>query len=536
MAGLLGPDGINWMLMVRRIAYCVVILMFALGMGGAWPGDEGSPFGGPPGKKAAEQAFREVAQLVLSRSAAPPEEDALLSQSLDGMLNGLDPHSNYYSPEVFRDLMEDQEGKFFGLGMLVAKPGANAPLLVVNPIPDTPAWKAGIRAGDVILEVDGQPTDKMTSREAVKKLKGPEGTPVTIKVGRGDAAPEVMTLLRAPIPKHTVPYSLMLDDRVGYVKVNTFGRTTVEELEAHLKDLSGKGMRSLILDLRDNPGGAFQAAIGMASLFLPKGEDVLTVRGRQPELVRRYKTPSDGEYRDLPMVVLINLGSASASEIVAGALQDHDRAPVVGERSWGKGLVQTLTPLENDGAVAITTARYYTPSGRLIQRDYGLSYDAYYFPDQQPKDLELPRAARAEAHTDAGRTVFSGGGIAPDYEVKLPDIPPLALKLDRNRAFLDFVAKQMDKGKLDGAKARSPEFLAEFKAYVTKSGTAFTDAEWNESEAYMRGALAREAMTLLAGQAEGFRAMVPLDQQVLKAESLLEAESAVEAAAAKKAA
>ena len=517
--------------MLRRFAYVAVILLFASGLGGAWPGEEGTLFGGLPGKKTAEDLYKEVAGLVMAKSAVPPKQDDLLGGSLDAMLHGLDPHSNYYSSEVFKDLMEDQEGKFSGLGMLVAKPGATAPLLVVSPIPDTPAWKAGIRAGDVILEVDGQPTDKMTSREAVRKLKGPEGTSVTIKVGRGGAAPEQMTLKRAPIPKHTVPYSFMLEGGVGYAKINTFGKTTVDELEQALADLSKKNMKTFILDLRDNPGGAFQSAIAVSSLFLSRGQDVLTVRGRQPQLVRRYKATQDGEYRNLSLVVLINLGSASASEIVAGALQDHDRASVVGERSWGKGLVQTLTPLDNDGAVAITTARYYTPSGRLIQRDYGRSYDAYYFPDQQPKDVEMPQVQKAEARTDGGRAVFGGGGIAPDFEVKNQEIPSFALKLERNRVFLDFVAKQMEQGKLGAARVQSAQFLEDFKAFVAAQGKPVADAEWKDSEGYMRCALAREAMTMLEGQGAGFKAMIPVDLQFLKAESVLKDETVAKKAA-----
>lgn len=507
--------------MMRRFAYAFVIALFALGMGGARSQGDVWLTGEAPGKKASEDLFKEVAGLILEKSAQPVKAEDLTGDALDGMLHSLDPHSNYYAPDVFKDLMEDQEGKFSGLGLLVAKPGANAPLLVVSPVPDTPAWRAGIRAGDVILEVDGQPTDKMTSREAVRKLKGPEGTTVTIKVGRGDSEPSVMTLKRAPIPKHTVPYSFMLHDNVGYIKINTFGQTTVEEVEGHLAELKKQGMTSLILDLRDDPGGAFQAAIGVTSLFLKKGQDILSVRGRHAELVRRYKAPQDGAYADLPLVVLLNLGSASASEIVAGALQDHDRATVVGERSWGKGLVQTLTPLENTGAVAITTARYYTPSGRLIQRDYGRSYDAYYFPDQQPSGLGLPAPVLAEAHTDSGRQVFGGGGITPDIPVKAMEIPPLALKLERNRTFLDFAAKQVEKGKLDAEKVQSPALLDEFKAYLTAQGKTPTDAEWKESEEYTKCALAREAMTMLDGQAAGFRAMIPVDLQFQKAQQAI---------------
>jgi carboxyl-terminal processing protease len=364
----------------------------------------------------------------------------------------------------------------------------------------------------------------MSSREAVRKLKGPDGTKVTIKLGRGDAKPELMTLTRAPIPKHTVPYAFMLPGGQGYAKVNTFGNTTVEELQASLDRLKAEGMNALILDLRDNPGGSMPAAVGMSSLFLHKGQEVVSVRGRRFGITVRHKATREGAFADLPMAILINIGSASASEIVAGALQDHDRAVVVGERSWGKGLVQTMTPLGDEGAVAITTARYYTPSGRLIQRDYSRSYDAYYFPEQQPEDTPPPTAPQAppqESRTDAGRSVYGGGGIEPDVVVKADKIPPLALKFERGREFLNFVAKEVEKGRMNPIRARSPELLASFKVYAA-SLEKFTDAEWAPSEVYTRCALEREAMTMLDSQAAGYRAMIPVDTQLQKAQAVLQ--------------
>jgi len=519
--------------MLRRIAYPAVLLFFALGLAGRWAGQEAQGTDSAPGRSSAERLYRETVTLVAANSAEEPASSKLMEESLDGMLHGLDPHSNYYSPEVFKDLMEDQEGKFTGLGLLVTKPGANSPLLVIQPIPDTPAWKAGIRAGDVILEVDGQPTDKMTSREAVRKLKGPDGTKVTIKLGRGDAKPEIMTLTRAPIPKHTVPYAFMLPKGQGYAKVNTFGNTTVEELQSGLDRLKAEGMTALILDLRDNPGGSLPAAVGMASLFLHKGQEVVSVRGRRFGITVRHKATKDGPFADLPMAVLLNLGSASASEIVAGALQDHDRAVVVGERSWGKGLVQTLTPLGDEGAVAITSARYYTPSGRTIQRDYSRSYDAYYFPDQQPENTPpptWPAMPPQESRTDGGRAVFGGGGIAPDFEVKAGKLPTLALKFERGRDYLNFVAKEVEKGKMDPARSSSAELLAAFKLYAL-SLEKFSDAEWAESEIYTRCALEREAMTMLDSQAAGYRAMIPVDTQLQKAQAVLLEKASQEKAA-----
>ena len=507
------------MAMVRRAAYLIVLVFFALGMGGAWPHGERAAEDPTGGRQASEDLFLEVAALVRGRGAEPPSQKDLVSRSLDGMLHGLDPHSNYFGPEAFADLMEDQEGKFSGLGLLVAKPGPSAPLLVVTPVPDTPASRAGIRAGDVILEVDGSPTDKMTSREAVRRLKGPEGTPVTIKIGRGSSPPEMLTLKRAPIPKHTVPYSFMLGNGEGYIKVNTFGQTTADEVKEHLDELKRQGMTSLILDFRDNPGGALTAAVELASLFLQRGQEVVSVRGRQTGIVRRYKASKDGAYVDLPLAVLLNQGAASASEIVAGALQDHDRAVVVGERSWGKGLVQTLTALDLQGAVAITTARYYTPSGRLIQRDYSRSYDAYFFPDQKDEPPRAtPEPPPETAHTDGGRTVFGGGGIAPDVVVEADPIPPLALRLERERAYLNFAAQQVEAG---GAPLDEAAEVAAFKEYLASKKIDYTEDEWKASDAYIRCALQRERMTMAKGQAEGFKAMMPLDKQLIRAESVL---------------
>ncbi len=508
--------------MMRRAAYVLLIALFALGMGGEWPNGRFVATGyDGPGVVEEEALYGQAALLVEERAVVPPKDAVLLKDSLGGMLHALDPHSSYYTPKVFKDLMEDQHGEFSGLGMLVTKPGPNSPLLVVTPIPNTPASRAGIRAGDLILEVDGAPTAKMTSMEAVMKLKGPKGTRVSIKVGRGEGPPAEITLKRAEIPKYTVPYSFMVGKGEGYVKINTFGQTTPGELKKHLKQLHKQGMTSLILDLRDNPGGSFPAAIDVASLFLRHGQEVVSIRGRRKSLVHRYRVDRDGKYADLPMAILINRGSASASEIVTGALQDHDRALVVGVRSWGKGLVQTLTPLENRGAVAITTARYYTPSGRLIQRDYSKSYDAYYFPDEQPKGKPPEAPHPQKAFTDAGRVVYGGGGIEPDVVVKAGLIPPLALKFERRRLFLNFIAPRVESGRVKDADSVSPALMKTFRKYAAKKAGAFTEAEWKDSDSYILHALKREVMTMLQGQGAGYRAMAPLDLQLAKAEALL---------------
>lgn len=505
--------------MVRNTALAATLVFLSLGMAPNWTGQDSRP-SGPPGTQEALATFQQVAQLVRTKAADPVKEDDLLDDSLEAMLQRLDPHSSYYTPDMFRDLMEDQEGKFFGLGMMVTKPTADSPLLIVLPVPGTPASRAGLRAGDLILEIDGLPTAKMTNREAVRKLKGPEGTPVTLKVGRGGEEGDLMTLKRAAIPKHSVPYSYMLGDGVGYLKLNVFGQTTVEEIGDHLQDLQAQGMAGLILDLRDNPGGALQAAVGVSSLFLKRGQDVVSIRGRNRDAQIVHRVPKDGKYRDLPLVVLVNQSSASASEIVAGAVQDHGRALIVGERTWGKGLVQTVTPLDR-GAAALTTARYYTPSGRQIQRDFTKSYDEYLFP-------ELNQSARESVEegvpVPAGeRRLSASGGIAPDHEVKAEKIPPFALRLERRRAFLDFVAKEIEGGRLVASVPPAPQALLDkFQASLVERKETYTDAEWQESLRYITQALQRESLTMLEGQAAGTRAMIPLDTQLSKASELLQ--------------
>lgn len=503
----------------RRLCLLAILLAFALWASGSWP-EKTFITGESSGREKAVTLFEQATELVEAHAAKPPSQDDLVAASLQGMLGHLDPHSSYYTPDMFKELMEDQEGHFYGLGMQVAKPAATSPVLVVQPIPDTPAARAGLRSGDLILEIEGHPTSQMTIREAVRKLKGPLGTPVSITIGRGTAPPQTMTLKRAPIPKYTVAFSLILGGGTGYIKLNTFGQRTVDEVTSSINGLLAKGAKSLIFDLRENPGGSLPAAVGTASLFLKKGQEVLSVRGRRADMVRRYYAEEDGPFLDLPLVVLINQGSASASEIVAGALQDHDRATVVGERSWGKGLVQTVTPLDR-GAAAITTARYYTPSGRCIQRDF-TSYDAYFYPE----DAEQTNAAPAgpAVHTDNGRSVYGGGGIEPDVPVTPYKLPELAVRLEQRRSYLDFVSREFEKDGLTADMVRSDAFLSRFQQAVDASGEKYTSKEWNDALPYTRLTLMREFMALTAGQAGSFEAISPLDAAFQKAVAILSKE------------
>ena len=288
--------------------------------------------------------------------------------SLRSMLKTLDPHSNFFDAKQFAQFREDQRGNFYGLGIIISM--RNALPTVITPIPGTPAYRLGIRSGDVIAKIEGNPTDGLDIQAVVERLRGPKGTVVNISIDRA-GIPKLldMAIVRDEIPHHSVPFAFYFRPGIGYIKLSTFNEATNREVQESLEKL-GTDLQGLIFDLRSNPGGYLQAAIQVADKFLKKGQKVLITDGRTPSAKQSYEAPRGSGGALFPLVVLINTGSASASEIVAGAIQDHDRGLLVGEVSFGKGLVQTVYPLDNGSGVSLTTAKWHTPSGRLIQRDY----------------------------------------------------------------------------------------------------------------------------------------------------------------------
>lgn len=364
----------------------------------------------------------------------------LVYAGIHGMLRTLDPHTGFLSAEANAQMRERHQASFFGLGILVGQ--RNGRLTVITPIEGTPAARLGIRAGDIIHLIEGQPTSKMTVDEAVSKLKGPKGTEVHITILRaGFPEPLEMTVVRAEIPQTTVRYAYMLAPGTGYVSVSDFSRSTGLEVARAIEKLRGEGMERLLLDLRNNGGGLLDQAIEVSEQFVDSGDLVVETRGRVKDSMQRFE--ADGRYDplDLPVVVLVNAGTASASEIVSGAIQDHDVGLVVGTPTWGKGLVQTVYNLSYGSGLALTTAKYFTPSGRLIQRDYHSFIDYYARTDvDDDGDGETaPTAPRGEAfETDLGRTVYGGGGIAPDVEVKPRELPPALQYLFARSAFFRF--------------------------------------------------------------------------------------------------
>ena len=364
----------------------------------------------------------EYADILSTLSEWSPETVApeqFVYASIHGMLSRLDPHTAFLEPEDFSAMREKQQGSFYGLGIQIQKRMGR--ITVIAPMEGTPAFKLGIRAGDVITHVeDEELKEDVSTDEVVRKLRGPKGSQVNITIRRaGIDEPIRMTITRAEIPTHSVRYAFMITPEVGYLFLADFTHTSSREVEAAIDRLEKQGMKKLLLDLRGNPGGVLEQAVDVSDVFLEKGSKVVYTRGRTSSSAQDYVAPGDGIHFDQPLVVLVSRGSASASEIVAGAIQDHDRGLIVGQRTWGKGLVQSVYTLPYGAGLALTTAKYFTPSGRWIQRDFS-DLLAYVNPgdDAQTPDAEAPRKEGEVFYTDAGRVVYAAGGITPDTIVK----------------------------------------------------------------------------------------------------------------------
>ena len=325
-------------------------------------------------------------------------DKAIYKGAIPGMLRTLDPHSNFFDPKDLEALREDQRGHYYGVGMSVQ--GRNGKTIVMAPFVGSPAYKAGLRPGDVIIMVNDKPTDNLDSTKVADLLKGPKGTPVQIKVAReGVDQPVVFNIIRDEISRKSVPDAFLLKPGIGYVFLEQFNETTSHEMEEALKAMDEDNLKGLVLDLRGNPGGLLNEAVAVGDHFLPKGDVIVSHKGRAS--AEHVYTARNGNHgRDYPIVVLVNRNSASAAEIVSGALQDHDRAWILGDNTFGKGLVQTVYPLVENTGLALTTAKYYTPSGRLIQRDYSnvSFFDYYYRNNTAARNLSDVKMHRQRPH------------------------------------------------------------------------------------------------------------------------------------------
>ena len=459
------------------------------------------------------------------------DSEKLAYASIHGLLETLDPHSYFLEPENFLRMREDYVGKYYGLGIQIQKQEDR--LVVIAPIEGTPAWRLGVQPGDIISHINGETTKPISSLDALQKLRGEKGTKVNITIVReGFEKPIDLTVIREEIPLYSVPYAFMLDNTVGYIFIRTFAEDTDRELREKLTRLTGLGMKSLILDLRGNTGGPLISSIEVSDEFLSKGALVVSIRGRNRNYNKDFWALKDEQYEKLPLVVLIDQGTASASEIVSGAVMDNDRGLIVGHDSWGKGLVQTIFPLSSTTAVAITTAKYLTPSGRAIQRDYSHIED-YLMGKQSPAE------SREVKSTLKGRKVLGQGGITPDYEVAY-SLKPLTFELMVKGSFFAYARKlvQHQTGLAGrfvfpedrGAKAdvagkivigdifvAGPEVLEDFRSYLRTANIPFEEAKFAESAIEIRRELEREIASALWGVEEGIRAYRRSDPVVAKA-------------------
>src|SRR5579872_3789698 len=462
--------------------------------------------------------FSEVYDLIEQNYAEPVNADkAIYNGAIPGMLHQLDPHSNFFDPKSYSALREEQRGKYYGVGMTVGP--RNNKVIVIAPFVGTPAYRAGIRPGDIIAAIDGKPTDNMTTSDVADLLKGPKGTTVHITVLReGAEKPLEFAVVRDEIPRYSVDLHFLIRPGIGYMHIAQFNETTDKEVQEALDSFSQSGeMKGLILDLRQNPGGLLNEGVGVADKFLHKGQLIVSHHGRSsPE--RRYTAMHGDGGRDYPLVVLVNRGTASAAEIVAGAIQDHDRGLVVGEITFGKGLVQTVYPLSNDTGLALTTAKYYTPSGRLIQRDYSnVSLYDYYFDrdsvgDTTNKEVKL---------TDSGRTVYGGGGITPDVKIDPIKGNHFQDTLLQHYAFFNFAKHYTLDHHVTKNFQVDENVMQEFRKSLDADKVPYTEADLLQNDEWVKSNLKSEIFVDAFGQEEGLKVKAETDPEVLKGLDLL---------------
>jgi carboxyl-terminal processing protease len=494
---------------------------------------------------------------VTSNYAGQVDYERATQTAIQGMLSTLDPHSLYFPRSEFTRLQQDQDSRFYGIGVSILQ--HHDGVYVQTTVPDTPAARAGLRYGDRIIEVDGEDARDWTSEQVSKRVRGDLGEPVRLKVERaGSTSPLTFMIVRASVPLPSIRDYFMLRPGTGYIGLTGgFQNTTDEELREAIANLNKQGMHQVVLDLRGNPGGLLPQAIDVASEFIDRGKVIVSVRGRK-EYSDPYVWRSKGSNNeDFALVILINRNTASASEIVAGAVQDHGRGLIVGETSFGKGLVQRIFPLLFGTGITLTTAHYYTPYGRLIQRDYssGAFYDYYvrHDPEEKPaSDKEgkaLPSATPPPGpavRTAGGRVFYGGGGITPDIEVKAPQLTPERQRI-MEAGF--FFTRLLAAGQIPGLESYKIEktdlrhelkptdypvtdrLLDAFRAYVQRDATAqLTPAQIDANLDFVKQRLRMEVVNAAFGGDAAQRVFVENDVEVVRSlEALPDAKRLAEA-------
>jgi carboxyl-terminal processing protease len=458
--------------------------------------------------------------------------DRLVYGAIDGMLKQLDPHSSFFDPRSYRQLRERQSGSYYGLGIQIQVPDGD--ITVMSIFEGSPAYRKGLRRGDIIARINGEDTKGWTSDDAVAKLKGPKGTTVNISLKRrGYDGLIDLEIERDAVNMSTVRGAFMVDTQTGYIKLGDFSETSNDEIGAALKQLTAKGMKRLVLDLRDNPGGPLDQAIRISNRFLPKGELIVYTKGRTPNSNEEYRATEDSEYTHQPIVVLVNRGSASASEIVSGALQDHDRALIVGETTFGKALVQSVYSIGGRGVnaagLALTTGRYYTPSGRMIQRPWDGAFDEYLTYSLRDQTAERMHDSAELRYTDAKRKVYGGGGIEPDKFIAGPiegfNPTRFGRRLWASQTFAAFADQYVAEGDTRMSAANKNQkriakgftvtdaMLADYRALLKEKKIQIDEDSFAKDEAFIRTMIHYDIDLALFGVEEARRNLIVKDPQ-----------------------
>lgn len=452
--------------------------------------------------------FSEVLQRIESDYVDDVEMRELIVGGIRGMLNTLDDHTQFLDQKQYRDLMVGTKGSFGGLGIVISI--RDNVLTVVSPIEGTPASRLGIQGGDQILYIEDQATKGFSSEDAVKLLRGPEGSQVTIKIRR-EGVEELLeyTITRAIIKLKSVPYKYVTDGDIGYVKIAQFSKRTSHELAAAVDSLEGVGINGLVVDLRGNPGGLLDQAVEVSDLFLDEGEMITYTKGRKKNTNNRFVDSGPSAISGYPVVVLVDGGSASASEIVSGAIQDWDRGLVVGKQTFGKGSVQSVLPLSQECGLKLTTAKYYTPSGRSIHRDRDHLKTAGEIALEDSESDE-----REVFITDGGRPVYGGGGITPDIEIDQRMLGKLEEVAERKSLYFRFAVDYFAYHEVNEGWDVTDDVFEQFLVSLREEQPDFTDEELAESERYLRNGIKREIYRKAFGDQAAFMVVSGVDDQL----------------------
>jgi carboxyl-terminal processing protease len=470
----------------------------------------------------------QVLQLVSTRFVDTVSQGALYEKAARGLVKELnDPYSELFTPKELASFSQQTNGKYAGIGMQIEE--QQGAITISRVFPHTPAEGAGVREGDRIVQVDTLSTRGWKTQQVSDYLIGVPGTKVTVKFQRPGVADVITSVFtRQVIHIPAVPYAIVLDNKIGYLPVLRFNETATEEVQDAVARLTREGVKGIILDMRGNPGGILDQSTAMSNLFLKSGQEIVSVRSRTSD-TQRFTTSGDAVFPSVPLTVLTDEGTASASEIVAGALQDHDRALVVGSTSFGKGLVQTLFPLDGGYALKITTAKWYTPSGRSIQRERKFVNGKFVEATPDSLETEAKKKARPAYRSDAGRIVYGGGGITPDILVRDDTLTTAEQTLSKAFApksqdvyvTLADYALELSRGAKQDFKVQ-PQWRDEFYRRLTAKGVTVSRAQYDSASRYVNRLLEQRVARLVAGDSTTKRRDLRFDLPLQKALELME--------------